>query len=238
MSTSDIFYLFPLAVYRTVIDDYDKHNRILRSNIDNYIFKSDKDNLTGEFLGLSDLHMKDDLKNFYNIISNNAREYLKALGIKEHLFDIYITKSWLSIIEEPELHMRYHTHTVSDISFVYYLDIPEYSDVLSFNNMHRPNELFDSMFDDMRPAEHTFIQEYNTANFNSYFFYPEEGMLFMFPGRQEHGTQKYPDHSKKFNGRRIAVVGDIQLYLKETGRFESGRVPLKHMKKFDSDDTV
>jgi hypothetical protein len=129
--------------------------------------------------------------------------------------------------------MRYHSHTTSDISFVYYLDVPENSDVISFANMHKPNEIFPGSLDDGRDYSHNLIREYCTANFNSYHFYPHEGMFVAFPGNMNHGTIANPKATKPFEGRRVAVVGDTSLYLKpEVKGLEIGRIAPELIKKF------
>jgi Putative 2OG-Fe(II) oxygenase len=236
MSIPQIFYMFPVAVYKNILADYEKHNVILRDVLQSYIFKSDEDTLTGETIGQTDIHLIPELNEFFEHISSNIRQYLYSLGLKEHLLDIYFTKTWLSIIDQKDLHMRYHNHTSADISYVYYLDVPENSDVISFKNVHKPNDIFPGAFDDGREPEKTLIREYNTSNFNTYHLFPEEGMLVAFPGDLVHGTLANPNADKPFKGRRVAVVGDVSVHLKPgILGLEMGRVPLEVMKKFDND---
>jgi len=236
MNTPQLFYMFPTAVYKNVVEGYQQYNVLLRDKLKKYIFKSDEDTLTGEIIGQIDIHLIPELNGFFEAISSNIRHYLYSLGLKEELLDIYFTKTWLSIIDNKDLHMRYHNHTSADISYVYYLDVPENSDVISFKNVSKPNDIFPGAFDDGRDPEKTLIREYNTANFNSYHLFPEEGMLVAFPGNLTHGTLANPNADKPFEGRRVAVVGDISIHLKpNVVGLEMGRITPEAMKKFDND---
>jgi hypothetical protein len=229
----ELVFLFPLAVYKSTFKYYQTYNQLLRNNLKDYIFESTSDLLTGEYNGQTDIHLIPQLEIFFNEVTSNIRSYIHGLGYKENLIDIYITKCWLSIIDKDDLHMRYHSHTSSDISFVYYLDVPENSDVISFANMHKPNEIFPGALDDGRDSEHNLIREYNTANFNTYHFYPHEGMFVAFPGGLNHGTIANPKATEPFKGRRIAVVGDTSLHLKpEVKGLEIGRIAPELIKKF------
>ena len=233
MNEAELVFLFPTAVYKNRLTDYKNYNKILRENLNNYIFESTADLLTGEYAGQTDIHTIPVLEDFFKEISNNIRAYIHGLGFKEELLDIYFTKTWLSIIDHKDLHMTYHSHMASDISYVYYLDVPENSDVISFSNMHKPNSIFPGSMDDERTKEKNMIREYNTSNFNSYHFYPEEGMLIAFPGNLVHGTIENPRSTKPFEGRRIAVVGDLSIHLKpEVVGLEMGRISPDLIKKF------
>jgi len=236
MSSPQLFYMFPTAVYKNILSDFQKHNQVLRDKLKKYIFKSDEDTLTGEILGQIDIHLIPELNDFFEQVSSNIRQYLYSLGLKEELLDVYFSKVWLSVIDNKDLHMRYHDHSSADISFVYYLDVPENSDALSFRNMHRPNDIFPGAFDDGRDTKNTLIREYNSANYNTYHLFPEEGMLVAFPGRLIHGTVANPNSDKPFEGRRVAVVGDISIHLKPNViGLEMGRIAPEAMKKFNND---
>jgi hypothetical protein len=233
MSEPELIFMFPTAVYKNMLPLYEQYNASLRTLLKNYIFKSDEETLTGEIKGQIDIHLIPELDGFFKEVSFCIKQYLYGLGLKADLLDIYFTKTWLSIIDNKDLHMKYHNHTSADISFVYYLDVPNNSDIISFKNMHKPNDIFPGAFDDGREPEKTLIREYNTANFNSYYLVPEEGMLVAFPGNLTHGTIANPDSKEPFVGRRVAVVGDISVHLKPgiTG-LEMGRITPEVMKKF------
>ena len=225
----ETLYLFPTIIYRNYLDA-SVYKEMFNNKLDQYDFVSTDDVLTGEILGRSDIHHVDQFKPFYQEITINAYQYLNALGVDYELFDLYVTKSWLSIIDKPDYHMKSHSHTVSDISFVYYLNVPENADAISFSNMNLPNALFHDLLNQERP--NNFVKQVLPSNFNSFFIVPTEGTLIMFPGKQVHGTVPNPSGLPQ-SGKRVAIVGDINLYLKPglTG-YESGRVAIEHMRKF------
>ena len=56
------------------------------------------------------------------------------------------------------------------------------------------------------------LKEFNNLNCKTFFVEPKEGTLLIFPSNLSHGT-KYID--KNFKGERLALVGDVNLILKE-----------------------
>lgn len=220
-----------LAIFPTMIycNNFDPNiSAKLLPLLDPYTFSSD-DGIQGEYLGLADMHLDDKLADFYKMITNEARMYLESLCINNDLFDLYIVKSTLSKISIPEHHFAAHKHFCSDISFVYYVQVPPGSDSLYFLNEFKPNELFGHMFDDVR--ERNMLTQYNAFNATAHYINPESGLLVMFPGKLLHGTRKMSP--EPFTGDRIAIVGDINLVLKpDQNNWETGKVDLSRWRKF------
>ena len=228
--SSELLLMFPLAVYKAMLTDSDSINQTFFDNIEDYTFSSSLDTLTGDFLGKGNIHHNPLFKPFFDKISEHATNYMASLGVKTDIFDLFVNKCWLSIIDTPQYNMSYHTHTVADISFVYYLQIPENSDLISFANRHKQNELFPNLLDSDRPLPQTMLTEINSFNCSTYNIMPESGMLLMFPGKQSHGTIK--NAAGDFNGTRIAVVGDISLFFKPNyENTDYGRLPFNYMRK-------
>lgn len=242
---AEVHYAFPTAIFTQQLEDFKSINKIFLDNIEPYDFTSTGEVLTGEYLGKISMHHNPLFKDFYKIVSECARDYVDFLGMREDIFEYHFTKSWLSIIDKPTLHMRYHSHSVSDISWVYYVQVPENADAISFFNKHKPNELFSGFMDDGRdsplddlydftPKGKTFFKERNAANYTTFNVPPQEGMLILFPGKQQHGTIPHPDATGPQLGKRTAVVGDINLILKPGHlNFESGRINNDYMRTFD-----
>ena len=235
----EVHLVFPTALYTAHLKDFLKYNKIILENIDKYNFNTreiDDENyrMTGEHIGKIDIHHNELFRDFFKCISEHAQTYVDFLGIKSELFDYYINKTWLSIIDEPDVHMVFHNHSNSDISFIYYLEVPENPDCISFKNIHRPNQLFVGMMGDERPIEKTFFRERNDLNYNSFFIPPQEGLLVMWPGHLPHGTIQNPYTKELQKGRRNGIAGDFSLVLKPgLNDFESGRISLNYMRKFN-----
>jgi len=224
--TSKAIAIFPTMIYTNNFDP--KISDKLLPFLSPYDFSS-ADGIQGEFLGLADMHLDDNLLDFYKMIVNEAGIYIDTLGINNKLFDLYIVKSTLSKISIPEHHFAAHKHFCSDISFVYYVQVPPGSDSLYFLNEFKPNELFGHMFDDVR--ERNMLTQYNAFNATAHYINPESGLLVMFPGKLLHGTRKMSP--EPFTGDRIAIVGDINLVLKpDQNNWETGKVDLSRWRKF------
>ena len=235
----EVHLVFPTAIYTAHIKNFLKYNSIILENIGqyNFITKESHDEtyrMTGEHIGKINIHHNNLFNDFFKTIIEHAQTYVNFLGIKNELFDYYVNKTWLSIIDEPGEHMVFHNHSNSDISFVYYLEVPENPDSISFKNVNKPNQLFLGMMDDSRPIEKTFFRERNDLNYNSFFIPPHEGLLIMWPGNLPHGTIQNPYSNELQKGRRNGIAGDISLVLKPgLNDFESGRISLDHMRKFN-----
>jgi uncharacterized protein (TIGR02466 family) len=231
--------IFPTVIYTAQLENYKEYNKVILDNIDPYNFdtrvpESPVYRMTGEHLGKIDIHHNKLFSEFFRHVSLHAKSYVNLLGMKDEVFDYFINKTWLSLIDSPETHMIYHSHSNSDISFCYYLEVPENPDCISFKNIHRPNQLFLGMMDDERyEQDKTFFRERNTANYNSFFIPPQEGLLVMWPGHLPHGTVKNPYSDSPQRGRRNGLAGDISLVLKPGyNDFESGRISLDYLRKF------
>ena len=234
----NIHLAFPTAIYTTQPENHERFTKLLNDTVDQYRFDHHADRdwyiVTGEHVGLINIHHNPLYEDFFKMIAYHASSYVNALGMRNDLFDYYVNKSWLSVIDEPDQYMVYHIHSNSDISFVYYTEVPEEPECISFRNPTRPNQLFEGMMDDERPIEKTFFRERNTLNYNTFFIPPQPGLLVMFPGKLPHGTVRNPHTNKPQVGRRTAIAGDISLVLKPGyNDFESGRICLEHLRKFE-----
>jgi uncharacterized protein (TIGR02466 family) len=237
---TQVTFVFPTAIYSAYPENKEKYIQTFTENASKYLFDKTEPNsdftvLSGEYLGINDIHHNPSFEDFFKMIVKHASAYVDVLGVRNDLFDYYVNKSWLSIIQDSDHHMRYHVHSNSDISFVYYVEVPENADCISFANYNKPNELFVGMFDEPedKSLDKTFFKERNTSNYSSYFFPPYPGLLMMFPGKLHHGTVQNPNGKQK--GKRVAIVGDISLILKPQYKsFETGRMSLQYMRKFDN----
>lgn len=217
--------IFPTVIYCNNLNPM--INQLLLPEIEPYRFSSDQ--IQGEYLGLADMHLAESLSEFYQIISSEARIYIETLGINNDLFDLYFVKSTLSKLSTPDQHFVTHKHHCSDISFVYYVQVPPGSDTLYFLNEYKPNELFGYMFNHDR--DRSMIANINAFNAITHNIDPEPGLLVLFPGKTPHGTRNLSD--EPFSGERIAIVGDINLVLKpEHNNWDTGKVNLSNWRKF------
>ena len=213
--------IFPTCIYSHQLD-----SNLYQTDIDiaisKYMFNR-QDGIQGEYLGLADMHQNPVLQDFYRAIADNARIYTDTLGINNKLFDFYIVKSCLSKHSYNDDTMGRHVHNCSDISFVYYYQVPENSAALMFHDDNQSNQLFGGMF--ARERDRQMLTQTNPFNATEWYMKPVKGLLVMFPGKLPHSTRKLTE--EQFVGERIAIVGDINLVLKpDENNWETGKVSL------------
>lgn len=220
--------IFPTLIYTNLLKDRIWINELLEQNLDPYLFDREQ-GIQGEYIGLADMHLVDDLKKFYSIIADNTRLYANTLGIDIDLFDIYIVKSTISKISHPNDHFFPHRHASSDVSFIYYFKVPENGDSLLIHDRNRANEIIDAVFD--RDRERLLIREDNSFNKIMHAIEPQPGLLVLFPGKTLHSTANTTGIPAV--GDRIAIVGDINLVLKsDQNNWEMGKVSLDKWRAF------
>jgi hypothetical protein len=120
--------------------------------------------------------------------------------------------------------MQFHTHSCSDFSFCYYIDVPKNSGAINFLNQNNNNQnnIFSGIFD-YSPHEpnKTFIKDFQNPHvFGSYDFSPQDGKLLIFPSTLDHSVDTCEPGVV-----RHSISGDIKLTLnKKIKDFESGLV--------------
>ena len=230
--TASAHFLFPTVVYRNLIPNRQKHIAKFLEKLDEYKFDTSNSTITGEYAGKVNIHHDKEFEQFFNDLKVELINYFGVLGVRTDLFDFYVAKAWLSIIDEDKT-MNAHTHSESHISFVFYINVPKNSHAIWFMNQHMPNEFFAGLMNNERP-NHTelMISEINPANQESDYFVPEQGMLLLFPGKLPHFVAKSPVASGPQEGTRICLAGDINIHLKPgLNNFEAGRMAVDFMRK-------
>ena len=56
------------------------------------------------------------------------------------------------------------------------------------------------------------VKKYNDLNSRTFYMNPQEGVVIFFPSNVSHGTKAIDEN---FNDERLAIVGDVNLILKE-----------------------
>lgn len=159
----------------------------------------------------------------------HVAKYLRVLGMKPEFFDMQCLKTWFVLCEpggDEDEALLPHNHSCSDISWVYYVDIPEDCPPIKFYAVQRLNTaLFESAFHyDWKHDEKSAISTINWWNSQAWSVHPKAGDLMMFPGHQLHSVDS--NHTDKL---RVSVAGDIALVLKEQFKnLEFGRTAPKH----------
>lgn len=160
------------------------------------------------------LHLDIRLNDLFYDVSEHIRNYCHQVLLISDLFDIQIMKSWMSRSYSSLENVPAHIHSTSHISFVYYLNITEHANCLTFLNKHQPNLLFPGLDDmDGFDDKEAMLTGYNFETTSSYSIEPHEGTIVIFPSHLTHMTTPTNDQSHSF--KRLAIVGDALLTLKK-----------------------
>lgn len=232
MNDVKLYGISPIIIYES-FNDSQSHKKIKDTyykKFSDYGFDYGLDsrfggtcNSSGENLGKSFIHKDPEFNNLFSFLKKNLIEYITKLGFNEELFSFHVLKSWYVVITEHN-GMQFHTHSGSDLSFCYYVDIPKKSGKINFlnQNINNKNCIFSGLFD-YNPEEpsKTFIKDFdNPHTFHSYPFEPSDGKLLIFPSELSHSV----DLSES-DVVRHSISGDIKLTLnKKIKNFESGLV--------------
>ena len=224
--------LFPTLVYHYRLDA-EKFRTAFSAAIDDAGFvpeQSGSRHNAGEYHGRIFLHRLPALQDFFKRLSDRVAAYLAVLGMQPDLYDMHCLKSWFTICEPDEsgdeTAMVAHNHSCSDISWVYYADVPDDCPPITFHAGRRlATEPFGSAFhDDWHQSEKSAIRTVNWWNSNTWSVHPRAGDLLLFPGHQLHSVEA--NHT---NSRRISVAGDIALTLRRPHTaLEFGRTCPEH----------
>jgi hypothetical protein len=223
--------LFPTLVGEWNYDDASKFKQTFYDNA----LKHFTDGYSMETTGNVNLHLDPAFSPLFNNIASCAKEYLKTLGHNPDAYRFNIIKTWLNVTKE--FHTPVHNHADAHLSFVYYVNAPEsMTKPINFVNHDKPNCLFHGMTNAQDD-----ILELTPYNSDVWFFVPEEGKTFMFPGKLYHFTNGHGngqpddpvnsiDDLKKY---RIAIAGDILLTYRERVGRAYGIMPVENWKTYE-----
>jgi len=230
--TFETFNIFPTTIYVGEMVDHQKYKEEFNKVYPKYDYEETSwDNTVSENLGKPFIHLEDNLDSLFYEISLHAKKYVCDILEYKDIFDYVITKSWLSRARRPDNEIRWHFHSTSHISFVYYLSTPDNSHTLEFQNTCTKNDLFKAMnVEDEDTADRNMVKNYNPLNSPAFYMHPIEGSLALFPSSLSHHTRFM---GGDFKGERLGIVGDITLMLKEDQlNFSMGYIDNKYWKKY------
>lgn len=226
--------LFPTLVYHVQLENHSRYREAFQSLGDEFQFDSkvrgDARYSAGEYHGQILLHQSKLVRPFFETLGIEVGRYLRVLGMISDRFEMQCLKSWFVLCEpeteNEEKSMVTHNHSCSDVSWVYYVDVPEKCSPITFHAGSRLNTApFDSAFHyDWHNEEKSAVNTFNWWNSETWSIHPRAGDLLLFPGKQLHSVEA--NHSQQ---TRVSVAGDIALTLREQFTdLEFGRTARKH----------
>ena len=142
-----------------------------------------KNNIGNEIsLGRNVLENKE-LKVLKNWIINNINIYFEEIYKPKSKVKLYITQSWCNYTKENQYHHK-HRHPNSFISGVYYIDVNEQKDKITF-------------FNDIYKQLNIEASEYNLYNSTSWFFNLKNNSLVLFPSNLEHMVESVTSKTER-----------------------------------------
>lgn len=238
--------LFPTLVYQAHLPEADRWNRTLMEQLPDHNFSHSSTeagkHFAGEYHGKSLLHLDQKLNPFFCELARQVAGYLKVLGMQPELFDLQCLKSWFvicdpvdeSVPDEAPAALLTHNHSCSDVSWVYYVNVPDDCPAITFHSGRTPpTEPFGSAFHyDWQQDHKSSVTTFNQWNRDSWSIVPKQGDLLLFPGHQLHSVEA--NHTQH---RRLSIAGDLALTLKpEYIDREFGRTAPQHWLQMSMND--
>lgn len=124
-----------------------------------------------------------ELKVLKNWIVNNINIYFEEIYKPKSKVELYITQSWCNYTKENQHHHK-HRHPNSFISGVYYIDVNEEKDKITF-------------FNDIYKQLNIEASEYNLYNSISWFFELKNNSLVLFPSNLEHMVESVTSKTER-----------------------------------------
>lgn len=235
--------LFPTLVYQNALRDPAALHALFEQAWQQYGFQSEGgrggQHFTGEYHGQSRLHQSPHLEPFFDQLAHHVRLYLQSLGMKAELFDVHCLKTWFVRCPPDEQAgdaLLPHNHSCSDISWVYYVDVPPDCPAIRFHaGRTPPSAPFESAFHyDWQDDQKSSLSTINCWNSDVWSVQPATGDLLIFAGHQLHSVE-----SNHTTATRLSVAGDIALTLRpEYQNLEFGRTPASHCKTLSRQDSA
>jgi len=227
-----IHSVFPLCIGEYFYNDHEDYKKLFLSKKNSFIVdEPDGSFYSGEVTGINDIHTDPDFYSLFKFVSDSCIQHFEALDFDHSVFDIMISKTWLTILDGNSS-LPLHMHETSHYSFVYYVTAPINSDLLAFFMDRNPNEPFHGAFADQRDSKvKTLIKNYNALNSLTWSFVPEQGKLFLFPSNVKHYTEKA---SETQNELRLSIAGDILLCYKQdqVPNYPTGLYPISQWRTY------
>ena len=146
MNNTIFHAISPVIIYESILENQEEIKELFYKKFPEYGFDNitrldGSTLLTGEYIGKSYLHNDKNFDTFFQSLKIHIKEYLTRLGFAEEKFSYHVLKSWY-VINTNSRGQKYHIHDNSDLSFVYYVDVPENCARIKFLNQNYTNKTF------------------------------------------------------------------------------------------------
>ena len=135
--------IFPTTLYVGDLDNHKEYKDKFYKVYSKFDYEDDNwHNTTSENSGNPLIHLEESLEPLFTDIVSHVENYIYEVLKYKKIFDIIITKTWLSRAKSASDSLKWHNHSTSHISFSYYLNTPKNSHAIKFLNPSNTNSLF------------------------------------------------------------------------------------------------
>ena len=219
--------IFPTTIYVGELENHLHYKKKFYDVDSEFNYRNSQWDVTSENTFDSFIHLNQSLDSLFSEIVLHIKKYIFDVLEYKDIFNVVITKTWLSRARQAEDQIKWHNHSTSHISFSYYIDTPPNSHCIKFLNPHNFNSLFAG---NNTSTIKSSIENYNEFNSSTFHINPKQGSIILFPSSLRHRTEKVSD---SFKGERLAIIGDVILVLKENNLgYSQGYVNPKYWKLY------
>ena len=130
-NSATLHALFPTLVYQIALTADQSYPFAFQNEAEEFRFQVERGtggkHFAGEYHGKILLHQQKSLQPFFKTLAEHVGKYLRVLGMKPEFFEMQCLKSWFVLCESSDGEndaMMSHNHSCSDISWVYYINVP------------------------------------------------------------------------------------------------------------------
>ena len=164
MLKSTNHFMFPTLVSSYQWDQHADFKKTFLERMPSHCARHENGGLySGESSGHVYVHTDPALEPLFKFISSGIRAHLETLEFDHSRVDINIVKTWISATDANTV-TPVHAHATSHLSFVYYMQMPDNADVISFQTLRNSNEPYYGAFDGGTPRQRSMINQYNALN--------------------------------------------------------------------------
>jgi hypothetical protein len=228
MSDPIYHYMFPSLILEKNNPDSDEVKTSVESSIFNHI---SEDGWAGEPSGFVTLHLDPAFDKLFKFVAIAVNDYIARMYVDPNDFDCYIVKTWANITKNDPNPI--HNHADAHLSFVYYVNIPDFAkNPILFHNHANRHQLFPG-FTGWNS------KEWDMLNSGTWRFFPAEGNVMVFPATMNHETVGDPSGPAdtgvntldELRQHRVSIAGDIILTYKKTSKNPLGLQPVTNWVK-------
>lgn len=182
----------------------------------------------GDINASGDFHTIPEMQPLLERLPFALGEYFEALGVNAEKFQAYISRCWPAYqTVGQEIHL--HRHMQSNISGVYYVDVPPESGEFAFYFYDVACEFIPGLFSSDAHAKKGLLKSWNLMRATEVPLVMETDQLILFPSKTLHRVHP----SKNYDRPRISIAFDINVTLRSSDKQEAGMPPLDKWQGID-----